>query len=147
MAVEQKTNSEIDSLAFEIYSKRMAQPGPKRLASHEALEAFKQAEEFVAVRAKVKSGALKTEEPDGPQLAGFCAPNLKRTNPHNLVSQRFGNLQRVETIYTWLSRNPTPENDPEDLVHRFNHQYPDLGWTLPEINVARIIFPAYIAKA
>jgi hypothetical protein len=142
MAVDQKSASEVDSLAFEIYSKRMAHPGPKRAASFEALEAFKQAEEFIAVRAQVKSGALKTEEPEGPQLAACYAPNLKRTSPYNLVSFKWGSIDRVNRVLSWLEKNPTLD-DAEDLVHRFNSQFPELGWTLAEVSVARTIFPAY----
>src|SRR5205823_2384604 len=112
-----------------------------------ALDSFRAAEAFLAVRKRVKAGELKAKEPDGPQLANVCCPNLRRTSPHNLVSQRFGDLTRVNRIKKWLDANPTPENDPDELVAKLNREFSDLGWTMPEINVARAVFGAYEKKS
>lgn len=143
MPVDNKPSStELDDLAFQLYSQRMAAQIGRRSGEPEAIESYRHAEAFVAVRQKVRSGALKVAEPEGPKLAPFRAPNLKRTHPHNLVSEVDGDLERVNRIKQWLDKNPTPERDPEDLLKRLNREF-SVDWDLPAVNVARVIFPAY----
>ncbi len=133
---------EVDELAFQIFAQRMASLPGKRGGEPEALDAFRQAEAFLAVRGRVRSGEAK-KAAEEPVLADCCAPNLRRTHPHNLVSQRLGDLAKVNRVKQWLDRNPTPERDADELAHRLNREFPDLNWDLPTINVARAIFPAY----
>ena len=127
-----KINVELDELAFRIYSEMVAKQPANIAAERLALASYRKAESFLSVRGRVRSGELEATEPTGPQLADCSAPNLKKTHPHNLVSQRFGDLKRVEQIKAWLDKNPTAET------------YPELDWDVPTTNVARTIFPAYV---
>ena len=141
-------NKELYELAFELYVKRVAAQPLVRNAEHEAIEAYRKAESFLAVRDKIKSGGLVAVKQDGPQLADCCAPNLSPKHPHNLVSQRFGDpkLTLVNRIATWLDKNhPAPDQDEKDFALRMNREFPDLSWDPPAINTARAIFPAYCA--
>ena len=140
----EKTNPELDQLAFEIFKQTVAGSPVNRGGEQQAISSYAKAEAFLAVREKVRSGAVKPERPTGPKLAEFCAPNLPSTHPHNLVSQRFGSLDRVVRIKKWLDEHPTPESDPQDLVPQINRQFPDLSWDLPAINTARAIFQSYV---
>lgn len=153
MANETKEqSSELDELAFEIYSKRVAAHPVKGGGERDALDSYRKAEAFLAVRKRVRAGETKVKEPDGPELCDCCAPNLPRNHPHNLVAKVFtdrkgtkipGDLAKVNRIAAWLNKNPTPESDPEELVSRINHEFPELDWTQTEINTARAVFPAY----
>ncbi len=137
--------NEVDAMAFEIFKDRVA-GGMKRQPEQEAILAFKLAEAFVRTRNSIARGDVKTSEPEGIRLAEVSCPNQKRTHPINLVSQRYGNLDRAQKINAWLAKHPTPESEPEELVHSLNKEFPDLSWDLPQINTARAVLPAYAAK-
>lgn len=139
-----KPNIELDSFAFEIFKEAVAKSPASRGGEQQARAAYVKAEAFMAVRDKVRAGELKAVKPDGPVLADCCAPNLKRTHPFNLVSQRFGSLEKVNRIAAFLDKNPTPEGEPDELIAKVNREFPDLSWDLPAINTARTIFPAYV---
>jgi hypothetical protein len=141
---ETKAFDDLDSLAFEIYSARLAHP-QQRGGEHVAIDSYRQAETFLSVRDRARGGKLKAKADDGSTLADCSAPNLRQTHPHNLVSQRFGDLVKVNRIKAWLDKNPTPESAPEELVGRINREFPELSWDLPTVNTARAIFPAYAA--
>ncbi len=136
-------NTELDELAFEIYSKRVATHASVKASEAEAVDAYRKAEAFVAVKKKVRAGGVKPLTTTEAQGADCRAPKLRDTHPINLVSREVGNLPRVEQIKKWLDQNPTPETNPEELIHRLNRAFNDLGWDMPTINVARQIFPAY----
>lgn len=144
--------SDLDRLAFELFLHRAG--GTRRASEREALVAYRQAEAFLAVQEKVKAGLLTPTEPDGPQLADCCCPNLPRTHPHNLVAKVHtdrkgvetpGDLAKVNRIKKWLDKNPTPEGEDEQtyFINRLNREFSDLGWTVAQVGVARAIFPAY----
>ncbi len=137
-------DSELDDLAFAIYRERV---GKFLHSAGEplAIDSYRKAEEFLRVRDAMRAGELTTKKPTGPQLSEVSAPNLKPTHPHNLVSQRFGDLQRVNRIKQWLDKNPTPEADPQELTSKFNREFGDLGWATQDIALARTIFPEYAA--
>lgn len=139
----EKNSVELDQFAFEIFKQAVASSPVKRGGEQQAIASYEKAEAFLAVRDRVRSGTLKPEQPKGPRLAPFSAPNMSKTHPHNLVSERFGSLERVAKINKWLEANPTPERDPEDLVPQVNRAFGDLNWDLPALNTARVIFPAY----
>lgn len=138
--------SDLDAFAFEIYKTAVANHPVKRGGEHMARDAYQKAQAFLAVRDKVRSGALSPEKPRGLQLADCSAPNLRPTHPHNLVSQRFGDLLRVNRIKKWLDAHPTPEKEPEEVVQQLNREFPELSWDLAAVNTARVIFPAYAEK-
>lgn len=147
------TSPELDELAFRIYTESVARTSGRRGGDKLAMDSFRKAESFLAVRDKVRSGELKTSSSDGPQLADCCAPNLPRNHPHNMVAAHYtdrksgqsipGDLAKVSRVAKWLAVNPTPESDPDELVQRLRSQFPELTWDLPTINVARAVFPAY----
>lgn len=133
-------NAELDRIALEIYARGSQHTG--RGSEQDALLAYQRAEAFLAIKDKVRGGLLKAKAV-APVLADCHAPNLKKTHPHNLVSQAAGNVDTVKRLAKWLSSNPTPEGDPQELVDKLNSEFPALDWKLPEINVARAIFPVY----
>lgn len=144
-----KTSSELDDLAFRIYSERVA---AGRGGEAVAIDSYRKATDFVTVRDKMRTGQLSAAKPEGVQLAECCAPNLDRNHPLNLVAKVFtdrkgasfpGDISKVRRINKWLSENPTPESDPEELVPRLSQSFPELGWNLPTINTARAVFPNY----
>lgn len=140
---ENKTNPELDQFAFEIFKQAVASSPASRGGEQQAMAAYRKAEAFMAIRDRVRSGDTKTVKPDGPALTDCFAPNLKRSHPHNLVSQKFGDLAKVNRISQFLDKNPTPENEPDELVSKINREFPELSWDLPTINTARAILPAY----
>ena len=146
-------NQELETMAFDLYAKRVATLPPGRNGERDVIESFARAEEFLAVRKKVRSGEVKAKGPTGPQLSDCCAPNLPRSHPINLVAQTFTDrkgsqvpcdLAKINRIAKFLAVNPTPEKDPDELVVKLNREFPELGWTLPEINTARAIMHAYV---
>lgn len=146
-------NSERDALAFQIFCQAHASRALRRDGEREAIESFRKADAFLAVKKKMASGELKVNKPDGPQLAECCLPNQDANHPLNLVAKMYtnrktgasrpGDLNKVAAIKKWLDRNPTPEGNPEELVNRLNAEFSNLNWDLPTINVARAVFPSY----
>lgn len=143
MAGEKSTN-ELDDKAFELYREMVAKSPTGRGGEQQARAAYMKAESFLKVRDAIASGAMKPSKSEGPALADCCAPNLHRSHPYNLVSQRFGDLSKVNKIKLWLDKNPTPERDPEELVGRVKDAFPELSWDTPAINTARAIFPQFV---
>lgn len=143
---ENKPNTELDQLAFEIFTQMVAKSSINRGGEQQARAAYVKAEAFLAVRDRVRAGDMKAVKPEGPVMADCFAPNLKRSHPFNLVSQKMGDLNKVNRIAKWLDSNPTPESDPEELVTRINREFPDLSWDQPTINTARVILPEYATK-
>lgn len=149
MAGEKSTQtgqSEVDELAFRIFSHRIANLYGRRGNEQLAVDAYRKAEAFLAVRDKVRKGELEIDKPDGPVLSDCCAPNLKPTHPFNLVSQRMGSLPKVRLILTWIEtyrKNCKPDTPPEELLVKLNREFPELGWDESAVNTARNIFPAY----
>lgn len=136
-------SDDLDQMAFQLYCERIAAHPYQRGGEQIAIEAYKKAEVFLAVRRKFKAGELK-QQAEKSSLADCFAPNLRRTHPINLVSQKFGSLERTRRIGKWLAENPTPEREPEELVNRLNQEFSDLGWDLPTINVARAVFASHL---
>ena len=145
MATEKTAvNPELDGLAFDIYKQRCANgQGGEQIA----IDSYRKATDFIAVRAKMQTGQLNPAKPEGIQ-ADYCrAPNQPKTHPHNLVASNGGDLARVARINAWLNKNPTPESDPNELIPRLRSAFPELSWDLPTINIARQTFPAYCAAS
>jgi len=146
MANEQKpvATGDLDELAFAIFAARIAAHPSKRGGEAEAVDSYQKAEAFMAVRAKAQAGELKRPaQVAGSKLCDVFCPNLKKSHPHNLVSAKYGNLDKVNRIKLWLDKNPTPETDADELPPRLQREFNDLEWDLPTINTARAIFPAY----
>ena len=148
MADESKTvekTSELDELAFDIYSRRVAGYPVHLAVESEAINAYRKAEAFLRVKKQIKASGLKAIVPDEQPGADCRAPNLRRTHPLNLISRVDGDLPRAAKIKAWLDRNPTPERDPEEVVSRLNR---DLGldWDLACVNRAREVLPAYCSN-
>jgi hypothetical protein len=142
-------NNELDEFAFEIYKQSVASSANTRGGEQQARASYVKAEAFIAVRDKFRNGELKSVKVDGPRLVECCAPNRPRTDPFNLISERFGDMTKVSQVKKWLDANPTPESDQMDIVHRFKTQFPEYQWGVKDedvfasINTARIIFPAF----
>src|SRR5690349_5752022 len=79
----------LERLAFQLFSERSGRGVMKRGAETLAVKCFQDAEGFLAIANRIRSGEQVQRKKVGPQLAEVCAPNLKRTHPINMVSQRF----------------------------------------------------------
>lgn len=138
-------NGDVDRIALTIFAERAARGPMRRDGEAEAANAYRQADAFLKAQAKFRSGELSFKKPEGPQLCECSAPNLPETHPHNLVSKRFGDLERVKTLKAWLDLNPTPAGDPTELVTRFNKAFKGLDWDLAAVGTARTIFSSYVS--
>lgn len=139
----QPSFDDTDDLAFRIYAHRVAARPVRRNGEAEALLAYRQAESFLAARKRVKAGELNRRAPEGPQLADCYCPNQPRVHPHNLVSQHWGSLEKVNRVHRWLEANP--DTDAEFYFERLRNEFPELHqWGEPEVNIARAVFPAYV---
>lgn len=137
--------TELDELAFEIFSKRVA--GNIVLHAEQlAIEAYRKAEAFLKVKKQIRSGGIKSVAPEELPGADCRAPNLRKRHPINLISRVDGDLALAARINAWLERNPTPERDPQELATRLNREFADLGWDLETISRARDILPAYVSN-
>lgn len=138
MAKANDDTTELDEFAFRLYAERVAKMPAQINGETSSIWAYKKAEEFLAVRARIKAGEELTKVPDGPQLNDASAPRLKPTHPHNLVSKRFGDLTRVRKIHEWLQKHP-PRIKPDQAPIVFS----ELEWDEQTTNLAREIFPHY----
>ena len=141
----EKINPAVEDLA-EKYAIAAQSARPQLDPRQTAIAGFRAAEAFLAVRDMHREGKLTTEKAKGPQLADCCSPNLPRTHPYNMVSSRFGNLDRVAKVKAWLDSHPNPESEQEQLIPDLNRAFPEISWDLATINLARSIFPAYCAN-
>lgn len=140
MAAEK--NVELDELAFRLYAERIAKLPAQASGDASSAWAYRKAQEFIAVREKVRSGdkAVTAES----ILADVCAPNLKKTHPLNLVSQRFKDdnggetkvLNRIKETIDWLRDHPRSDENPI--------AYEKLDWDVPTTNLARTVLPNYL---
>ncbi|MSR60299.1 MAG: hypothetical protein EXS05_22105 [Planctomycetaceae bacterium] len=137
----EKLDNELEAIAFEIY-KQTVSHGSAIANERQAIDAFAKADTFIAVRERARAGKLEIKKPVGKQLADCSAPNLPETHPHNIVSQRFGSLEKVLRIKKWLDENP-PTEDQTYLIPKVNRAF-DLSWKVPELNLARTIFHEYV---
>lgn len=131
------TNSAGDEIleqrAFDLFTARRAQLGLRGAAEQVAAECYRDAEAFLEVARRVRSGEPPAARPAGPQLADCSAPNLKPTHPFNMVSQRFGKLDRVQEIHILLQSDEKLDSLPE------------LEWGVSEVQTARTLFPAFVS--
>ena len=140
------TGAELEAVALEIYGK-LVSAGVPRNGEQLATAAFVKANEFLAVKAKIKSGEISLEPKEESKWSDVCAPNLPKFHPHNLVSRAMGDPELVKKIHEWLEKNPTPERNPEELVDRLNRTFRSLDWSDTEVKTARAIFPEYFKSA
>lgn len=137
--------SELDALAFDLYRERMGRTPARRGAEQIAKECYRLAQSFVSVRDSVAAGETPTETPTGPQLADVYTPNESPTHPYNLVSFKHGNLRRAAEVLAWIKNDTKTIEDPDEVPKAFNRKFPGFGWTAAQIELARTIFPAYVA--
>lgn len=142
--IDEKEQAEMDKLAFELYGKRVAS---HRLDMAEAtlLDCYRKAALFIKVRQRIRTEGISLAVPDEPEGADCRAPNLRPTHPYNLVAQVGGDLSKANRIKKFLDVNPTPagDNGPEELLTKLNRTFPDLGWDMPTVNVARALLPVH----
>lgn len=127
-------NPELQQRAFELFTARRAAIGLQVDAVELAKACYRDARSFLEVSSKVDAGEISIDLPKGPQLSDCCAPNLKPTHPINLVSQRFGSLQRVRDVFERLDRDPTMDSLPE------------YEWGPVEVNCARSLLPSFVSQ-
>jgi hypothetical protein len=141
---QQVSSEELDQLAFEIFKTRVANHPSNRGGENYAIDAYRKAEMFLNIRARVRAGELKPQKPTH-SLADACAPNLKPTHPINLVSQRFGKQEKVNRIAAFLEPHKTTPD--EELVDKLKREFPDLDWWDDKVlAAARAIIPHFATK-
>lgn len=135
MAAAEKTrdSSQLTSVALELFKERSSHAGisPEQLA----IDCYRDATAFLATTADVLSGKIDLQFEDANPLDEAFAPNLKRTHPINLMSQAWGDLEKVRTVISVLDANPAAES------------YETYSWGKPEVGQARALFPAVISRA
>lgn len=132
MANEKNSDAELKAVALELFkASRVAGVSAQQIATR----CFKDASAFLEVSTKVLSGSVDIFAEDNNPLDEAFAPNLKKTHPINLMSREWGSLEKVREVLSDLDQNPKLES------------YEKYGWGLPEVNQARMLFPAKLAKA
>lgn len=129
---DEKPIGEVEKVALQLFAERSSRIVRLGATRQVALESFRDAQTFLQVQAEFRSGRLVTAAPLKDPRAECFAPNLKKTHPHNLVSQEFGDLSRVAKIYAELKADPTRET------------YEECDWDKPQVDLARILFPAFL---
>lgn len=134
-------SEELDELAFRLYAERISKSTAQVNGEQLTGWAYRKAQEFISARDKIKAGdkALTRES----KLADASAPNLKKTHPLNLVSQRFAEenggedrvLNRIKDALGWLRDHPRSDENPI--------AYEGMDWDVPTTNLARTILPIY----
>ena len=136
--------TELDELSFRLYAERIAKM-PAQAGGEEASRwAYRKAADFLAIRERIRDGEPVAEAK--ARLADVAAPNLKKTHPHNLVSQRYcddnGGEQKVlaaiRDIHNWLLSHPRSDESPV--------AYDKLDWDVPTTNLARVLLPNYVSN-
>lgn len=136
--------NELDELAFRLYAERIAKLPAQSSGEAAGAWAYRKAEDFIAIRERVKAG--DTSAISESKLCDACAPNLKPTHPHNLVSQRFAQrhggeakvLAMLREIHEWLKNHPRSDESPV--------AYDRLDWDVPTTNLARVLIPHYVSN-
>lgn len=152
MAKTTEDNTELDELAFRLYAERISKMPTGAGGEAASGWAYRKAEEFLSVRARVRSGQPTAIYES--KLSDVSAPNLRPTHPHNLVSQRFCEpnggeqkvLARIKQILDWLNKNPRSDTAPValDQIDRFDPAT-RLDWDVPTTNLARVLLPHYVS--
>lgn len=145
--------SELDKIAEHIFAERITRGDLHLPAEEEAMQSYRHAKAFLAARARVATGELERAEdrsaPKGPKpLQDSFAPNLPKTNPHNLISQEHGNRDIINRVAKWLKANPPVEGADEqrEQTLRFNSEHANFNWDPPTLNSARTLLPAYASN-
>jgi hypothetical protein len=128
-------HAELRDYAAELFARRTANGIRGIQVEKVAIDCFEHAQIFLSVADRVASGEISSAPTPPNPLNEACAPNLKKTHPHNLVSQRFGNINRVKAIMDKLQQNPTLT------------ELEDLEWKEQEIVLAKLIFPPCLERA
>lgn len=127
--------TEVNSVALKLFAERSARLAGNG-AEQVAVQCFKDAESFIAVRDVYKSGAF-AEKPEFSVLADCYCPNQKKTHPHNMISREFGNINRVRSILKDLDAHKDGKTYSGD----------NFEWDEPTTNLARSIFPGIVKAA
>lgn len=129
---------ELQDMAFRLFAERTSRANAKRGAEQLAKQCFTDAADFLAVAKSVATGGVKAAKPAGPQLAEWCCPNMGRElgirpedHPLNIVSKRYGSLEKVRKYYDRIKSDHVTE-------------LPELNWGPDQVSLAREIFPAYL---
>ena len=128
-----EASQQLDAVALRLFAERSSHASGRNV-EYVAVQAYRDAETFLKVQAGFKGGKY-AEKKETRILNDSFAPNLKKTHPHNLVSQEYGDINRVKEICAKLEHDPTME------------VYSDLDWDKPTTSIARTIFPQYVKAA
>lgn len=132
MAETKNKNQEIAELGERLFAAKRSMPRQSG-AQQDAVLSLREARIFIDARSDFESGKLDTRTHEGPELSDCSCPNEKKTHPHNLVSKRFGNLERVKKVLAELEADKRIEA----------YESGDISWSVSQTNLARLIFPAY----
>lgn len=135
MAKDNQAAASVEQLATRLFADRTARNPSGRATEATVLACYRDAETFMQTMARIQAGELSPATPAGPQLAEASCPNLPKQHPLNMVSSRFGNLQRVQELHAKLEADPKIET------------IEDLGWGKQEVITAREVFPHYAGSS
>lgn len=158
----EKTNDQLDELAFELYKHRSPHLPPSRSGKPVAADCYRKAADFIETQKEIRSGRMTVAKPLGPQLADVSAPNMPANYPLNIVARNFqdrkggdpipGDLARAARYYAWLQKNPVADDATDtakaDFVNRLVRTFPELtGWDAATAALARATFKPYCEAA
>jgi hypothetical protein len=136
MAKDTQTAASVEQLATRLFADRTARNPSGRATEATVLACYRDAETFMQTMAKIQAGELSPVAPVGPQLADASCPNLKPTHPLNMISSRYGNLERVQQLHARLAADPKIDELKEG----------DLDWDKQAVITAREVFPHFAAS-
>lgn len=120
----------VQQTAFELFRSSAVGVAPEMLA----IRCFRAAQAFCDAADKIISGEVSIYQIDNNPLDDAYAPNLKKTHPVNIISKKWGDLKKA--VEAW-----------EHVQNLSVKEYEPFGWSEPECNQARALFPAVLDRA
>lgn len=128
--------NELKRVSCELFAASFAMAGGR--INPEALSdaAIGAAAVFLTRFNKFKAGEIVFDRLEDA-LADVHAPNLRPTHPVNLVSQKFGKVDRLKDIWAMLEKVPETAESWDE--------FPD--WKKADISTAKVLIPAALKRA
>jgi hypothetical protein len=140
MAEKQQSQSDVTRVAKDLFVERSGRAFGRDMKAI-ATNCFKDAQAFIEVSDMFAVGLLdeQIKPATGIQLCDVHAPNLVKfckNHPHNLVSRKLGDLEKVAKAYKWLKANPLAETCSIESL--------GIEWDIQTTKLARILLPEYV---
>ncbi len=129
-------SNELKRVSIELFAASFAMAGGRINAEALSDASINAAQVFLARFGQFKAGKVVFDRLEDA-LADCHAPNLRQSHPVNLVSRKYGKLDRLAEIWSQLEKLPESANE-------FS-EFPE--WKRGEITTARTLIPATLEKA